>query len=81
MSDQTSIVVPENKSILDKAYISTRSIGHILIICQDVQQERKRLNTLLMAAHRYNKVLDRKLATLVKKIFFCWFTKEALMKK
>ncbi len=66
--------------MLDKAYINKRPIGRILMICQDVQRERKRFNILLMAAHRYNKVLDWKLATLAEEEEFCQFTKEALMK-
>lgn len=77
---QTSALVPDNKLMLNKVYISKRPINCILMICQDVQQERKQLNTLLIATYRYDKVLDWQLATLTKEEKFCWSTKEALMK-
>ncbi len=81
MSLQTPALVPEDKSALGKAYISKGPVGRILMICQDVQRERKRLNTLLMVAHRYDKVLDREPATLAEEEEFCWSTEETLMKQ
>lgn len=48
------------------------------MVCQNIQQKLKRLNTLLMAAHRYNKVLDRELAVLVEEEEFRRSTEEAL---
>lgn len=41
------------------------------MVCQDVQQKRKRLNTLLIAAYRYDKVLDQELATLTEEKKYC----------
>lgn len=68
---QTRTFISEDKSALAKTYISKNPIGHILIVCQDIQQECKRLNILLIAAHRYDKVLDRELATLVEEEKYC----------
>ncbi|MCJ1346864.1 hypothetical protein MMC31_005083 [Peltigera leucophlebia] len=68
----------KDESALGKAYISKRPVGYILIVRHDIQRERKRLNTLLMAAHRYNKVLDQELAVLAEEEEFCRSTEEAL---
>lgn len=78
MSLQTPALVPEDESALDKAYISKGPVGRILMIRHDIQRERKRLNILLMAAYRYNKVLDWELAVLVEEEEFCWSTEEVL---
>lgn len=51
---------------LGKAYIRKRPIGCIFMVCQDIQQERKCLNTLLIAVYRYDKILNRKLAILAE---------------
>lgn len=61
MSLQISAIVLKNKSALGKAYRNKAPIGRILIIYQDIQQGRKRFNTLLIAAYKYNKVLNQKL--------------------
>ena len=71
MSLQIPILIPKDKSTLSKAYISKKLVGHILIICKNVQRENKRLNTLLIAAYRHDKVLNRELITLVEEKEFC----------
>ncbi len=80
MSLQTPALVSEDESALGKAYISKRPVARILMIRQDVQRKRKRLNTLLMAAHRYDKVLDRELVTLAEEEEFRRSTEKALIK-
>lgn len=64
-------LILENKSALNKAYISKRLIGCIFIICHNIWWKCKQLRILLVTAHRYNKVLDQKLSVLVKKAVFC----------
>ncbi|MCJ1344946.1 hypothetical protein MMC31_003151 [Peltigera leucophlebia] len=78
MSLQTPALVPEDKSALGKAYISKGPVGRILMVRHDIQRERKRLNTLLIAAHRYDKILDWELAVLAEEEEFCRSTEEAL---
>ena len=55
---QTLAFIPKDKSALAKVYISKRPDDRIFIVYQDIQRERKRLNTLLMAMYRHHKFLD-----------------------
>ncbi len=66
---------------MGKVYTRKGPISRILMVRQDIQRERKRLNTLLIAAYRYNKVLDRELATLAEEEEYCRSTKEVLRKQ
>lgn len=75
----TPALAPEDESALAKAYISKGPVGRILMICHDIKRERKRLNALLMAGHRYDKVLNRELANLAEEEEFCRSTEQALM--
>lgn len=50
------------------------------MIRQDIQQERKCFNTLLMAMHRYDKVLHQELATLADEEEYCQSIDEMLRK-
>ncbi len=63
---QTRALAPDDKSALGKVYTRKGPIGRILIVRQDIQRERKRFNAVLIATHRYNKVLDQELATLAE---------------
>ncbi len=55
---QTPVLAPDDKSALGKVYTKKGPIGRILMVRRDIQQERKRLNALLIAAYRYDKILD-----------------------
>lgn len=77
-SFKTLTFTPDNKSALGKVYTKKGPIGHIFMVHQDIQRECKRLNALLMAAYRYNKVLDWELATLAEEKEYCWSIEEAL---
>lgn len=55
---QIPTLVSDDELVLGKTYTSKSPIDRILIIRQDIQRERKRLNILLMTTHRYDKVLD-----------------------
>lgn len=78
MSFQTSILITKSKSALGKTYISKKLVSHIIMVCHDIQQEQKRPNILLIAAHKYNTVLDQKLVLLVEEEKFCQSIKEVL---
>lgn len=49
------------------------------MVFHDIKRERKRLNALLMAGHRYDKVLNRELASLAEEEEFRRSTEHALM--
>lgn len=51
------------------------------MIRQDIQWERKHSNTLLIVAYRYNKMLDRELATLAEQEEYFQSTEEVLRKQ
>ncbi len=78
---QTPALAPDDESALGKVYTRKGPIGRILMVRRDIQRERKRLNALLMAAHRYDKVLDRELATLAEEEEYRRSTKEVLRKQ
>lgn len=48
------------------------------MVCHNIQRECKRLNILLIAAHKYDKVLDWELTVLAEEEEFCWSTEKAL---
>lgn len=66
---------------LGKTYTSKGPVGRILMVHQNVQRKRKHLNALLIATHRYDKVLDWELATLADEEGYHRFTEEALKKQ
>ncbi len=77
---QTPFLAPDDKSALGKVSTRKRPMSCIFMVRQDIQRKRKRLNALLMATHRYDKVLDRELATLPEEEEYCRSIKEALRK-
>lgn len=81
MSFQIPALISKDESALNKAYIRKRPVSRIQMICQDIQPERKWLNILLMATHRYEKVLNRELTTVAKEEKFPRSIEEALMKQ
>lgn len=77
---QTLTLIPEDKSALTKTYMSKKPIGHIIMVHKNIHLECKRVNTFLMTAHRYDKVLIWELGTLAKKEEYCRFIEKALKK-
>lgn len=57
-SFQTSAFTPDDELALAKTYTRKRPIGLFFMIRQNIKQEYKHLNALLMALYRYDKNLN-----------------------